>query len=95
MFYFLNCFHVWKIELLTNCAYLHGFFPIRHLRDLFAIDPADYMLAICGNDSLREMSSPGKSGSFFYLTQDDRFIIKTVKKSEVKVSCKPLRLGMH
>ncbi|KAF7840183.1 phosphatidylinositol 4-phosphate 5-kinase 1-like [Senna tora] len=33
----------------------------------------------------REMSSPGKSGSFFYLTQDDRFIIKTVKKSEVKV----------
>lgn len=45
------------------------------------------MLAICGNDALRELSSPGKSGSFFYLTQDDRFMIKTVKKSEVKVSC--------
>ncbi|KAK7399323.1 hypothetical protein VNO78_10505 [Psophocarpus tetragonolobus] len=57
----------------------------RHLRELFAIDPADYMLAICGSDTLREMSSPGKSGSIFYLTQDDRFIIKTVKKSEVKV----------
>ncbi|KAJ0040921.1 hypothetical protein Pint_27460 [Pistacia integerrima] len=57
----------------------------RHLRELFAIDPADYMLAICGNDALRELSSPGKSGSFFYLTQDDRFMIKTVKKSEVKV----------
>jgi len=58
----------------------------RHLRELFAIDPADYMLAICGSETLREMSSPGKSGSIFYLTQDDRFIIKTVKKSEVKVS---------
>ncbi|XP_058006070.1 phosphatidylinositol 4-phosphate 5-kinase 1 isoform X2 [Hevea brasiliensis] len=57
----------------------------RHLRELFAIDPADYMVAICGNDALREFSSPGKSGSFFYLTQDDRFMIKTVKKSEVKV----------
>uniref|UniRef100_A0A2N9IP70 Phosphatidylinositol 4-phosphate 5-kinase n=1 Tax=Fagus sylvatica TaxID=28930 RepID=A0A2N9IP70_FAGSY len=57
----------------------------RHLRELFAIDPADYMLAICGNDALRELSSPGKSGSLFYLTQDDRFMIKTVKKSEVKV----------
>ncbi|OEL14495.1 Phosphatidylinositol 4-phosphate 5-kinase 1 [Dichanthelium oligosanthes] len=57
----------------------------RHLRKLFAVDPADYMLAICGNDALRELSSPGKSGSFFYLTQDDRFMIKTVKKSEVKV----------
>uniref|UniRef100_A0A803M598 1-phosphatidylinositol-4-phosphate 5-kinase n=1 Tax=Chenopodium quinoa TaxID=63459 RepID=A0A803M598_CHEQI len=57
----------------------------RHLRELFQIDPADYMLAICGNDALRELSSPGKSGSFFYLTQDDRYMIKTVKKSEVKV----------
>lgn len=57
----------------------------RHLRKLFDVDPADYMMAICGNDALRELSSPGKSGSFFYLTQDDRFMIKTVKKSEVKV----------
>lgn len=61
----------------------------RCLRELFQVDPADYMLAICGNDALREFSSPGKSGSFFYLTQDDRFMIKTVKKSEVKVSCFP------
>lgn len=50
------------------------------------MDPANYMLAICGDDALRELSSPGKSGSFFYVTQDDRFMIKTVKKSEVKVS---------
>ncbi|KAI4389139.1 hypothetical protein MLD38_001396 [Melastoma candidum] len=57
----------------------------RYLRALFQVDQADYMLAICGNDALRELSSPGKSGSFFYLTQDDRFMIKTVKKSEVKV----------
>ncbi|KAG6388730.1 hypothetical protein SASPL_150162 [Salvia splendens] len=62
----------------------------RHLRQLFQVDPADYMLAICGNDALRELSSPGKSGSFFYLTQDDRFMIKTVKKSEVKVLIKML-----
>ncbi|XP_010544414.1 PREDICTED: phosphatidylinositol 4-phosphate 5-kinase 1-like [Tarenaya hassleriana] len=69
----------------------------RHLRELFQVDPADYMLAICGNDALRELSSPGKnlaspgkSGSVFYLTQDDRFIIKTVKKAEVKVLIKML-----
>ncbi|EPS71551.1 hypothetical protein M569_03208, partial [Genlisea aurea] len=66
----------------------------RHLRELFQVDPADYMLAICGNDALRELSSPGKSGSFFYLTQDDRFMIKTVKKSEVKVLIKMLP-GYH
>ena len=61
----------------------------RHLRKLFSVDAADYMLTICGSDALRELSSPGKSGSFFYLTQDDRFMIKTVKKSEVKVCCFP------
>uniref|UniRef100_A0A7N0ZR40 Phosphatidylinositol 4-phosphate 5-kinase n=1 Tax=Kalanchoe fedtschenkoi TaxID=63787 RepID=A0A7N0ZR40_KALFE len=57
----------------------------RTLRKLFKVDPADYMLSICGNDALRELSSPGKSGSFFYLTHDDRYMIKTMKKSEMKV----------
>ncbi|KAF1868844.1 hypothetical protein Lal_00048123 [Lupinus albus] len=57
----------------------------RHLRKLFQVDPGDYMSAICGNDALRELSSPGKSGSIFYLTQDDKLMIKTVKKSEVKL----------
>jgi 1-phosphatidylinositol-4-phosphate 5-kinase len=52
------------------------------------VDPADYMLSICGNDALRELSSPGKSGSFFYLTNDDRYMIKTMKKAEVKVRFK-------
>ncbi|XP_038680291.1 phosphatidylinositol 4-phosphate 5-kinase 6-like [Tripterygium wilfordii] len=57
----------------------------RTLRKLFNVDAADYMLSICGNDALRELSSPGKSGSFFYLTHDDRYMIKTIKKAEVKV----------
>ncbi|KAF6155307.1 hypothetical protein GIB67_019833 [Kingdonia uniflora] len=57
----------------------------RTLRKLFKVDAADYMISICGNDALRELSSPGKSGSFFYLTNDDRYMIKTIKKSEVKV----------
>ncbi|KAE8694802.1 Phosphatidylinositol 4-phosphate 5-kinase 4 [Hibiscus syriacus] len=57
----------------------------RSLRKLFKVDPADYMISICGNDALRELSSPGKSDSFFYLTNDDRYMIKTMKKSKTKV----------
>ncbi|GMH29409.1 hypothetical protein Nepgr_031252 [Nepenthes gracilis] len=57
----------------------------RALRKLFKVDAADYMLSICGNEALRELSSPGKSGSFFYLSNDDRYMIKTMKKTEVKV----------
>lgn len=78
-----------RLEYMSDLIYYGGDWfclVFRHLRELFAIDPADYMVAICGNDALREFSSPGKSGSFFYLTQDERFMIKTVKKSEVKVS---------
>lgn len=60
-------------------------FKFRNLRELFKIDAADYMMSICGNDALRELSSPGKSGSVFFLSQDDRFMIKTLRKSEVKV----------
>ncbi|KAK3127921.1 hypothetical protein QOZ80_7AG0580200 [Eleusine coracana subsp. coracana] len=62
----------------------------RTLRKLFKVDAADYMLSLCGNEALRELSSPGKSGSFFYLTNDDRYMIKTMKKSEVKMLLKML-----
>lgn len=58
----------------------------RNLREMFKIDAADYMVSICGSDALRELSSPGKSGSVFFLSQDDRFMIKTLRKSEVQVS---------
>ncbi|KAG4127021.1 hypothetical protein ERO13_D10G192800v2 [Gossypium hirsutum] len=69
-----------NFELMLNLQ-----LGIRTLRKLFDIDAADYMLSICGDDALRELSSPGKSGSFFYLTNDDKYMIKTMKKAEVKV----------
>ncbi|KAL7137507.1 hypothetical protein ABFS83_10G097100 [Erythranthe nasuta] len=67
----------------------------RNLREMFKIDAADYMMSICGNDALRELSSPGKSGSVFFLSQDDRFMIKTLRKSEVKVLLRMLPKYHH
>ncbi|CAF2082510.1 unnamed protein product [Brassica napus] len=57
----------------------------RNLREMFKLDAAEYMMSICGDDGLTEICSPGKSGSIFYLSHDDRFVIKTLKKSELKV----------
>ncbi|CAM8937597.1 unnamed protein product [Rhodiola kirilowii] len=57
----------------------------RNLREMFKLDAADFMMSICGDDGLRELSSSGKSGSIFYHSQDDRFVIKTLKKFELKV----------
>ncbi|KAF2293797.1 hypothetical protein GH714_004811 [Hevea brasiliensis] len=62
----------------------------RNLREMFKLDAAEYMMSICGDDGLRELSSPGKSGSIFYLSHDDRFVIKTLKKSELKFFLKML-----
>nr|XP_043623541.1 phosphatidylinositol 4-phosphate 5-kinase 8-like isoform X2 [Erigeron canadensis] len=62
----------------------------RNLREMFKLDAAEYMMSICGDDGLRELSSPGKSGSIFYLSHDDSFVIKTLRKSELKVLLKML-----
>lgn len=67
----------------------------RNLREMFKIDAADYMVSICGSDALRELSSPGKSGSVFFLSQDDRFMIKTLRKSEVQVLLRMLPEYYH
>ncbi|XP_077219872.1 phosphatidylinositol 4-phosphate 5-kinase 9-like isoform X2 [Tasmannia lanceolata] len=67
----------------------------RNLREMFKIDAGDYMMSICGNDALRELSSPGKSGSVFFLSQDDRFMIKTLRKSEVQVLLRMLPKYHH
>ncbi|CAI5528202.1 unnamed protein product [Closterium sp. Naga37s-1] len=57
----------------------------RALRAMFGIDPGDYMVSLCGDDALRELSSPGKSGSVFFLSHDDRFLIKTMRSAELQV----------
>eukprot|EP00884_Botryococcus_braunii_P012486 jgi/Botrbrau1/21238/Bobra.39_2s0036.1 len=57
----------------------------RSLREIFDIDVADYMTSICGDQALRELPSPGKSGSVFFLSHDDKYIIKTVRKGEMKL----------
>ncbi|XP_077285279.1 phosphatidylinositol 4-phosphate 5-kinase 59B isoform X7 [Arctopsyche grandis] len=53
----------------------------RYFRDLFGIQPDDFLMSMCSSP-LRELSNPGASGSIFYLTDDDEFIIKTVQHKE-------------
>ncbi|KAI5074356.1 hypothetical protein GOP47_0010317 [Adiantum capillus-veneris] len=63
----------------------------RKIRSIFDISEVDYLMSICGNEGLRELSSPGKSGSVFYLSNDDRYMIKTLRMSEVKVLLRMLK----
>ncbi len=64
----------------------------RQLRGSFGISNSEYILSTCGDHALRELPSPGKSGSVFFVSQDERFIIKTMRKEEVKLLLRTLPL---
>ncbi|XP_017344427.1 phosphatidylinositol-4-phosphate 5-kinase, type I, beta a isoform X3 [Ictalurus punctatus] len=55
----------------------------RYFRELFGIKPDDYLYSMC-NEPLIELSNPGASSSWFYVTSDDEFIIKTVQHKEAE-----------
>ncbi|KAL0047732.1 hypothetical protein WJX82_010619 [Trebouxia sp. C0006] len=57
----------------------------QRLRQLFGIDNMDYLLSLTGDRALRLLASPGKSGSAFFLSDDDRFLIKTVQQEEMRL----------
>ncbi|XP_068092126.1 phosphatidylinositol 4-phosphate 5-kinase type-1 beta [Hyperolius riggenbachi] len=55
----------------------------RYFRELFGIKPDDYLYSLC-SQHLTELSNPGASGSIFFVTSDDEFIIKTVQHKEAE-----------
>ncbi|XP_062369026.1 phosphatidylinositol 4-phosphate 5-kinase type-1 beta isoform X3 [Cinclus cinclus] len=55
----------------------------RYFRELFGIKPDDYLYSIC-SEPLIELSNPGASGSLFFVTSGDEFIIKTVQHKEAE-----------
>lgn len=83
-------------ELIPSSKYDFKFkdyspWVFRHLRALFKLDPADYLMSLTSKYILSELSSPGKSGSFFYFSRDFRFIIKTIHHSEHRMLRKILK----
>src|SRR6187431_1715022 len=65
-------------ELVPSAKYDFKFkdyapWVFRHLRALFRLDPADYLMSLTGKYILSELGSPGKSGSFFYFSRDYKY----------------------
>ena len=56
----------------------------KKIRECFGINPADYLLCVCGNFQFLEFISNSKSGQFFFYTHDRQFMIKTVSQGECK-----------
>lgn len=55
----------------------------RYFLNLFGIQRDDFLVSLC-SQPMRELSNPGASGSIFYLTYDDEFILKTVQHKEAE-----------
>eukprot|EP00731_Ephydatia_muelleri_P017032 Em0010g130a len=55
----------------------------RFFREAFGIKAEDFLVAMCDRP-LIELSNSGASGSLFFLSADDAFIMKTVQKKEAK-----------
>ncbi|KID91784.1 phosphatidylinositol-4-phosphate 5-kinase its3 [Metarhizium guizhouense ARSEF 977] len=91
-----STFDITGNELVPSAKYDFKFkdyapWVFRHLRALFRLDPADYLMSLTGKYILSELGSPGKSGSFFYFSRDYKYIIKTIHHSEHKFLRKILR----
>lgn len=64
----------------------YGPMVFRKLREAFNVDAGAYVQSLCASElSLRLLSSPGKSGAFFFITSDDRFFIKSLKQGETNL----------
>lgn len=57
----------------------------KKLRQMFDIDPVDYQMEVCGNFQYLEFISNSKSGQFFFYSHDQRFMVKTMTKTESKL----------
>lgn len=91
-----STFDITGNELVPSAKYDFKFkdyapWVFRHLRALFRLDPADYLMSLTGNYILSELGSPGKSGSFFYFSRDYKYIIKTIHHAEHKFLRKVLK----
>ncbi|KAH6647271.1 hypothetical protein BKA67DRAFT_525369 [Truncatella angustata] len=91
-----STFDITGNELVPSAKYDFKFkdyapWVFRHLRALFKLDPADYLMSLTGKYILSELGSPGKSGSFFYFSRDYKYIIKTIHHAEHKFMRKILK----
>jgi 1-phosphatidylinositol-4-phosphate 5-kinase len=59
--------------------------PNRRLRQLAGVSASSYLEQLCQHGALRLLGSPGKSGAMFFLSADEKFLVKTIHRDEFKL----------
>lgn len=60
-------------------------FVYKAIRKRFGVREKDFLDATCSESRVRELPTPGKSGALFYITDDERFFMKTISHIEDRV----------
>lgn len=83
MVYVFRAVYVWRYSKWSCFLKVWPLFHVKYSIKLVCLFflPLQYSLV---NEPLIELTNPGASGSLFYLTSDDEFIIKTVQHKEAK-----------
>jgi hypothetical protein len=54
------------------------------LRELAGVEQHDFIHQLCGEQALRLLSPPGHSDGMFFLSSDERFLVRTISCAEKK-----------
>jgi 1-phosphatidylinositol-4-phosphate 5-kinase len=57
----------------------------RVLRELAGVEQHDFINQLCGDQALRLLNPPGHTDAMFFLTADERFLVRTITRAEQKL----------
>lgn len=66
-------------------------FVYRQIRHKFRVPEEEFLEATCSESRIRELPTPGKSGALFYITNDEKYFMKTITGVEERMLMSMLR----
>ncbi len=60
-------------------------FVYRQIRQKFKVPEDEFLEATCSESRIRELPTPGKSGALFYITDDEKYFMKTITGVEERM----------
>ncbi|KAI0562070.1 Phosphatidylinositol-4-phosphate 5-kinase [Gracilaria domingensis] len=75
-----------SIELNTFARWLHPApYVYKLIRKRFGVEENDFLDSTCAESRVRELPTPGRSGALFYITDDEKYFMKTIQHVEEKM----------
>lgn len=74
------------VEVNTFAKWVHPApYVYKLIRHRFGIEEADFLDSTCSVSRVRELPTPGRSGALFYITDDEKYFMKTIQHVEEKM----------